>query len=349
MSSINTKTSLLSSSGPNPPLPFSLFSLLNHYRTTMERFLEANRVVESSLTKLRRPAARAMCLRDALLVSSTMSRAQEVASNVSSLSPSSSFSSPSTVKASRLLASMRAPEEDSAVSLLMETMPGACCGASFSRSSVISPLSKSSAAKEQVSHEDEVMEFISSNSVLSDILKEDEEPEMDTSQSSWPSSPLSDVSNTCTWSPWTKRKGAPELVPSLQLQTENEMTWPEERGLLSPPSPGKRHHAIAFPSNQSTSTPSPLAEDGDDYVKRFKSSEHLTPSFSPLGFSDSLLTPRTFSSTPLIAFMCGTEFTRSGPSGWPVSFSGLNQDKTDNSTRNHSSLSPSKLYSVLAY
>uniref|UniRef100_A0A1X7VBA3 SERTA domain-containing protein n=1 Tax=Amphimedon queenslandica TaxID=400682 RepID=A0A1X7VBA3_AMPQE len=311
----------------------------------MERFLEANRVVESSLTKLRRPAARAMCLRDALLVSSTMNRAQEVASNVCSLSPSSSFSSPSTVKASRLLASMRAPEEDSAVSLLMDTMPSTCSGTSSNRSSVASPLSLSSAAKEQVSQEDEVMEFISSNSVLSDILKEEEEPEMDISQSSWPSTPLSDVSNTCTWSPWTKRKSNTELVPSLQLQTENDMTWPEERGLLSPPSPGKRHHAIAFPSDHSTHTPSPLTEDGDDYVKRFKSSE---PSFS-LGFSDSLLTPRTFSSTPLITFMCGTEFTRSGPSGWPVSFSGLTQDKTDNSTRHQSSLSPSKLYSVLAY
>ena len=316
----------------------------------MESFLEANRVVESSLLKLRRPAARGMSLRDALLVSSAMSRAQEVASNLPSLSPSSSpFSSPSsssssTVKASRLLASMRAPEEDSAVSLLLtETVPAT---ERLNKSTAVaSPLSLSSnkeqAQEDAQTQEDEVMEFIS-NSVLSDILKEDETDMEVASSPSWTPSPLSDVSNTRSWSPWTKKRGSNgDGVTSLHLSEENGLSWPEET--LSPPSPGKRHHAIAFPSDLYSSPSS--SEDSGDVTKRFKSSDQsLSPSYS-LGFSDF---SRTFSTTPLITFMCGTEFTRSGTnSSWPASFSG-EQDKTELSGH-HNSLSPSKLYSVLAY
>lgn len=302
----------------------------------MESFLEANRIVESSLVKLNRSRQQGMPLRKALFVSNVMNRAQEVAKSAH-ISFMNSVETPS--RPSKLLASMKGSpliEEDTAVNLMD---PAEHRQTTKTPQSAISPVALT-AIKDQT-QDDEVMEFIS-NSVLSDILKDEEE--MDTGSSTacttpttnttW--SPLSDVSNT--WPSWTK--------PKLTLDK-----WqPEENcSASSPPSPGKRQHDIAFPTGHHEHTTLPL----NDISKRFKSCSEdplLSSSYSPplssmstmtVGFNNPFL-PLSPSSPLSCVFNSNSPFT--------LSWSTLFNQNSRSSTENSRTLSSSpNLYPVLAY
>ena len=313
----------------------------------MESFLEANRIVESSLAKLNQ--GREMPLRKALLVSNVINRAQECA-HLSFIN----CSTRTTRASSKLLASMQTPTqvEDTAVSLL--DIDAGHHRPSSHKPKPLSPmvLSHCSAPKEQ---EDEVMEFIS-NSVLSDILS-DSDSEMETSLSSqkvettlsrqWISSPttspLSDLSNTRDWPSWTK-----PISPSSIKLDRHWSTQDCSQDSSPPPSPGKRHHDIAFSGDQENLFNDLIGED----TKRFKAStsEHPYIWNSLPGFCD-YLSPRNLCSAPLITYMFGKGFaTPSDPNGsdWPV-FGSLDSNTTHRSEDHYVNTSPSKLFPVLAY
>lgn len=285
----------------------------------MESFLEANRIVESSLVKLNRFRSD-MPLRKALFVTNVMTRAQEVAecAHISFMNSSACPTRPS-----KLLASMRAGTEmveDTAVSLIETDARQSSCKSKTTVSPVA--LTHVSAVKEQ----DEVMDFIS-NSVLSDILN-DEDSDMEvippSKLSTW--SPLSDVSNTLEWPSWTK--------PSLKL---DHWVVSEDREPSSPPSPGKRQHNIAFPGNEhdNQSTVS------TDLRKRFKSSlpqDMHTLSSSSMGFCEYLYSRSDLS----CMFDSSKTFMATKDSSWPVS--GFSESRLESTI-----MSSSKLYPVLAY
>lgn len=302
----------------------------------MDSFLEANRVVESSLNKL--GGCRELPLRKALLVSNAMNRAQEVAESAQF----SLMSGPAGTarKSSRLLASMQSVE-DTAVSLLEADAAGHH-RPSLCRPKPISPMAlaaqSSPAAKEQ---EDEVMEFIS-NSVLSDILSESDS-DMETTTTAAMVSPLSpppskawtvpliDVTNSKGWPSWGK-------------------PWPaaEQPRDVSPPlSPGKRHHAIAFPGEEENDQNDNVQQ---DEIKRLKLSTLDTSNsniFNSLPGFCQYLSPRTLCTAPLITYMLGKGFNvPSNPheSDWPS----FGTSSLSNET-NYRNVSPSKFFPVLAY
>ena len=300
----------------------------------MERFFEANRVVESSLFKLNN-SSREMPLRKALLVSKAMNRAQEVA-DISLLNCGTSRSS------SKLLASMQSAsvEEDTLVEI--ESAGAHRPNSAFTRAKPISPmaLTQCSAVKEQ---EDDVMEFIS-NSVLSDILCDENMDDCVSSNSpscylspalptrQWTPSPLSDLSNK-DWPSWTTDSWSP-------LQKSHT------RDISSPPlSPGKRHRHTAFPCEEN------VDQSEQDDIKRLKLSETsaCTNIFSSLpGFCD-YLSPRLYTS-PLITYMFGrgldTSSNEHSISDWPSLF--VHADNSVDYSSNVSS-SSSNFFPVLAY
>jgi hypothetical protein len=303
-------------------LAFVLY--ISFQNITMDRFLEANRILESSLVKLK--GSRELPLRKALLVSNAISRAQDVAecAQLSFVNETGS-----TRRSSRLLASMQSTDKDDTAVLEMDSVhlrpPSA-------RQIPVSPmaLTRCSAAKEQ---DDEVMEFIS-NSVLSDILTESDSemeafPELSPANK-WAPSSLNSLSTSKDWPSWTSS--------ATKLSKCNS----SEPGLVSPPpSPGKRQHDVAFPGDYHST----LNEQDD--TKRLKLTTSCdSNSLSLPGFCE-YLSPCTLCSAPLITYMFGKGFAiPSSPdqNDWPV-FDNINSTPSTD----FGNVSPSKLFPVLAY
>ena len=284
----------------------------------MEGFLEANRIVETSLEKLGRVSKGSeMSLRKALLVSKTLCRAQTTAETVqNSLMTTDLQLSRSS---SKLLASMQ-----SAVSFEEDTAVSHSDLQSRSNQKVKhQPVSPIVTSTNQLTHEakdkeDDVMEYIS-KSVLSNIFTEDDMECSVNDDSSWVGSSVG-VDSSSHWSP---------LVQTM-----------DSRDTSPPPSPIKRQHNVAFPAKDE-----PFSSIVFEDSKRFK--------FSSPGISNSLpgfcdhLSPKNLCSAPLITYMFGKGFgVPSNPleMDWPRSHS-------DNLSSNSDlySVSPSKLLPVLAY
>lgn len=236
----------------------------------MDSFLEANRLVESSLAKLKRDK---LPLRKALFVSNVMDKAQKVATSVHISYLSDSIDTTSTGTPSKLLATMRENNyNEMAVEAALISSPRHSPPSSHKQS--VSPVALTSINKD-TTQDDEVMEFIS-NTVLSDILN-DEEIDMEVTvpckrPSSW--SPLSDVSNI-HWPSWT-----------LDSQ--------EVTSLCSPPSPIKRQHNIAFPCNDVHYSTNTGSEDFSDVTKRFKTDPLLSNTSTANPFISSPLSSWSF-------------------------------------------------------
>ena len=328
---------------------FPLLYITHAFDSTMESFLEANRVVEVSLNKFSRVSKRQeMPLRKALLISKAMNKAQEAAESAHTCF----INSVSTSRcSSRLLASMQssADIEDTAVSM---TDPG------LLRPATNKPRQPSPVATAQRSvtvREEDVMDMetvdietvISANSVLSDILGSGEE---DAAMEVTPA-PLGDLSNSRDWSATWPEVAAGQPVKPLPLGTDRR--WTAERTSPSPPpSPGKRHHSVAFPSI-ATSSSSLFDFTGED-PKRFKPSfpENTSPASLPGLYG--CLSPRNLCSAPLITYMFGRGFnTPSDPSesDWPATHTTTLTTNFELFDSHHFSqtLSPQKLCPILAY
>lgn len=299
----------------------------------MEGFLEANRVVEVSLSKLAKSNTE-LPLRKALLISKVMNTAQEAAESAHMSLVRSTTSRCS----SKLLANMQARTvaEDVAVRELDmgHVRPW------NSKPRTVSPMVTSQASARTNSDDMDFESVIYNNSVLSDILSSNEN-DMDitrqtslppqvvepSSTSTWESSgPLADVSNIRDWSCWFPESHA----------VSDQRSSP-------PPSPGKRHHSSAFPSSSQGSMPALFAFEVD--TKRFKPSPpEGTPVEALPGFCE-YLSPKNLCSAPLITYMFGKGFhSPSDPSisDWP-SFNTQEESNSADDMWGHLLVSPSKL------
>ena len=304
----------------------------------MESFLEANRVVEVSLNKFSHVSKGCeLPLRKALLISRAMNKAQEVAESAHT----SFLNSVSTTRcSSRLLASMQssADVEDTAVHELDPSLVRPC-----NKPRLPSPVAMAHCSRSAAAKDDDMMDMetvISANSVLSDILSSNAEVDSDMDVSS----PLQDLSNSRDWSAtWP----AAPAVKQLPLGTDTR--WTTEKSSSSPPpSPGKRHHSVAFPTIESAFASS-LFEFTEDDAKRFKPS--LPDNNSSLPGLYGCLSPRNLCSAPLITYMFGRGFnTPSNPSesDWPsATHQAMEREHLD--LFNQTLSSPSKLCPILAY
>ena len=320
-----------------------LFVLGKRVYLKMDGFLEANRVMEVSLTKLNGiHKSGDLPLRKTLLISKVLNKAQDVATSAHfSILRSSSVS---TTSSSKLLASISQDRSDSE-----ETLPTGPARPARGLSRQQSPIA--SAALASSKYDDESMDFENVSSVLSDILDIEmaptaiscEEPIQEAtifandvlaSQDGGRAakrSKLLDVSNTTEVSNWSSSTWQFELNSELRScwQWNSEQ---EERSLTA--SPGKREHKVAFPFDQENSI---FWDSGLEEVKRFKPSP---PEGCPLeslpGFCG-YLSPKNLQSAPLITYMFGKGFADPDSSSqqcdWPeLSLVGSN-GATD--TENH--------------
>ena len=275
----------------------------------MDGFLEANRVMEVSLTKLNGiHKSGDLPLRKTLLISKVLNKAQDVATSAHfSILRSSSVSTTST---SKLLASISQDRSDSE-----ESLPTGPARPARGLSRQQSPIA--SAALASPKYDDESMDFENVSSVLSDILDIEmapaaiscEEPPSQEAhvfasdvldgERAAKRSKLLDVSNTsevCNWSSSTWQ---------FELNTELRNCWQwnsgEERSLTA--SPGKREHKVAFPYDQENTI---FWDSGLEETKRFKP---CPPEGCPLeslpGFCG-YLSPQNSHSAPLLTYMFGS-------------------------------------------
>ena len=317
----------------------------------MDGFLEANRVLEVSLSKLNTfHKGGDLPLRKTLLISKVLNRAQDVATSAHF----SFISTPSTSRSSsKLLASISKKVEDPSV------YESDCLPVGLPRPAKQqqrqSPIASRTVTKQE---DEEPMDFENVNSVLSDILSSDSDIEVDSestaaseaevphfeeSSRSQPtsnknkqiSSPskksrlLGDISNTSDstsgWNAWQFEKNS-----NLKFTTQWTTTpFQTESTSCSPPaSPLKRNHNAAFPFEKENYWWTTI-----DDTKRFKPS---LPEESPLeslpGFCG-YLSPRNLQTAPLITIMFGKGFTlpsESTSSDWPSSFSDHELGFTEN-------------------
>ena len=328
----------------------------------MEGFLEANRLVEVSLSKLGTiHRSGDLPLRKTLLISKVLNRAQDLATSTH-LTLVSSPVTTTPRSSSKLLASISKKVEYTSESDCLLTVPP--------RPVLKPPRQQSPIASRTVTRpeEDEPMDFESVSSVLSDILNDNESPAVsemaESPRSEIPARShhanknekikhLGDISNTTKgWDSW-----------QFDLNTDfTNAAWSTEPECLrSPPvSPGKRNHSEAFPFEKENST---IFLDGLDDSKRFKPSP---PEGCPLeslpGFCG-YLSPKNLQSAPLLTYMFGKGFALpSNPttSDWPSHFTisheselGLkeivNQSFTQNHFPNSIQTSPVKFNAILAF
>lgn len=241
----------------------------------MDGFLEANRVMEVSLTKLKGiHKSGDLPLRKTLLVSKVLNRAQDVATSAHfSILRSSNIS---TTSSSKLLASISQYNNDSE-----ETLPtGPARPARGLRQQ--SPIASAALASSKYD-DDDSMDFENVSSVLSDILDMEmapaaiscEEPvqEANTFASAGSQdgvratkrSKLLDVSNTTETNNWSNSTWQFELNTELR----NCWQWNSGEDLSLTVSSGKRDHQVAFPLDQENVV---FWDSGIEEAKRFKPS-----------------------------------------------------------------------------
>jgi hypothetical protein len=294
----------------------------------MEGFLEANRIVEVSLTKLTSIHKTGdLPLRKTLLISKVLNKAQEVATSAH-LSLIRSPPSNST-RSSKLLASISRDNEQytSDESRLLPRSVKL-------QSRQTSPIASANNVRHepfQVS-EEESMDFGSVSSVLSDIMSDGES--YSTSSSSfvdlWKDKPqstskksvklLEDISNSNTSSSsfWSMPNSW-QFEFNCELNNHWQQSAPSGENKEScslKASSGKRNHHDAFPFNKENSI---WGLSDVEESKRFKPS---LPEGCPLeslpGFCG-YLSPKNLQSAPLITYMFGNGFAQ--PSN-PESYSG---------------------------
>ena len=278
----------------------------------MDGFLEANRVMEVSLTKLNGiHKSGDLPLRKTLLISKVLNKAQDLATSAHfSILRSSSAS---TTSSSKLLASISQDRSNSEETL--PTGPARLPARGLRQQSPIA-----SAALASSSNDEDSMDFENVSSVLSDILDMEMAPtaisceesvrEVDTFASEVSQdggraskrSKLLDVSNTPEVNNWSSSSW------QFELNSELRSCWQwtnSENDLSLTVSPGKREHDIAFPFDQENSI---FWDNGLEEAKRFKPSP---PEGCPLeslpGFCG-YLSPKNLQSAPLITYMFGKGF-----------------------------------------
>lgn len=332
----------------------------------MEGFLEANRVVEVSLSKLNNiHRSGDLPLRKTLLISKVLNRAQDIATSAHL----TFLDGPSTPRSSsKLLASISKKAEDTSESDCLPS--GLISRPARQQQRQQSPIVSCSIAR---SEDEEPMDFENVSSVLSDILNdgpaaveaenpcsekatESRAPSHKNEEVSSPkrSKQLGDISNTMEWSSWRFDFSTDLKNHTTQVQWSSETS----SSSLSPPSsPGKRHHYEAFPFDKENSS----LFDGLEDSKRFKPSP---PEGCPLeslpGFCG-YLSPKNLQSAPLITYMFGNGFTLpSDPtsSDWPACFSQqleleltdrMNESFLENHFPSSIQTSPVKFNPILAF
>lgn len=284
----------------------------------MDGFLEANRVMEVSLTKLNGiHKSGDLPLRKTLLISKVLNRAQDVATSAHfSILRSSSVS---TTSSSKLLASISQDRSGSEETL--PTGPARLPARGGLRRQ--SPIA--SAALASSKYDDDSMDFENVSSVLSDILDmemapaaiscDEEEPvqeEVNTFASEGSQyggraakrSKLLDVSNsTETNNNWSTSTWQFELNTELR----NCWKWTSgEEDLSLTVSPGKREHKVAFPFDQENSL---FWDSGLEESKRFKPSPPEGCPLESLPGYCGCLSPKNLQSAPLVSYMFGKGYS----------------------------------------
>ena len=315
----------------------------------MDGFLEANRVMEVSLSKLNSfHRSGDLPLRKTLLISKVLNRAQDVATSAHL----SFINKPSTSRSSsKLLASISKKVEDSSV-YESDCLPVGPCRPAKQQQRRQSPIASCTVTKQ----DEEPMDFENVNSVLSDILSSDSEmesaaaPELESprfeevsrtqsasnknelTNSSKRSKLLGDISNTL---------GSTNDLDSWQFEQnsnlKNTTQWSTtslSKSTTPPVSPGKRNHNAAFPFEQEN-----YWWESTDDTKRFKPSP---PAGCPLeslpGFCG-YLSPKNLQTAPLITIMFGKGFAQPSEStlgDWPSSFSDCDSELGFMENVNHS-------------
>lgn len=306
----------------------------------MEGFLEANRIVEVSLTKLNSIHKTGdLPLRKTLLISKVLNTAQEVATSAHL----SFIKSPPTnsTRSSKLLASISQDSDES-------RLPTSLARPVKLQSRQTSPIASATLMRQEpLQVTEEPMDFVNVSSVLSDILGESEtssppvtkEPlksslliSSDMKKNTKRSKLLDNVSKSNTTSLWS----AWQFDLNSEMKNQWQLSTPISDNETSncPKSPGKRNHQDAFPlyDKENCFSWNQLVA---DEPKRFKPS---TPEGCPLeslpGFCG-YLSPKNLQSAPLITYMFGSGFAQpsnpdlSSSDGWPTLASDYQQEISD--------------------
>ncbi len=275
----------------------------------MEGFLEANRVVEVSLTKLKSiHKSGDLPLRRTLLVSKALNNAQQVATSAHL----SFLRSPPKTSSSKLLASISQDKEQLSSDESRDWHRPV--RTLWKRTS---PIASAAFARREPVQEEEPMDFV--NSVLENVLSE-----TSGAQAKGPSpkrsllssdtkklkrtNPFDNLTTNTAWSTW---------------QFDSSTSWSDHSDSVM--SPGKRDHIAAFPPSDKENFVPTWSQVWPEESKRFKPS---TPAGCPVeslpGF-DSYLSPRNLQSAPLITYMLGggsafgQQSSSSFENGWPKS------------------------------
>lgn len=256
----------------------------------MEGFLEANQVVEISLSKLATTRVSGdLPLRKTLLVTKVFNKAQDMATSVQDCLLSSPHTN-SNRCTSKLLASFGHNQSN------IDDLP-----ASHHRmpkpSRQQSPIAVEChqdvhLVAEQLQSGEEPMDFHSVTSFLGDILDSDNG---DTQPSNSQQTVLEDVSNLRT------------------LPLDN---WFDEADAIGPVSPGKRNYQQAFPFS-SQSLPQGNLED----MKRFKSCSEVASPLDSLPSFCGYLSSQNLQTAPFITYMFGRGFSHPDSDtcdDWPI-------------------------------
>lgn len=271
----------------------------------MEGFLEANRVVEVSLTKLKNiHKSGDLPLRRTLLVSKALNKAQEVATSAHL----SFLRSPPKTSSSKLLASISQDKEQLSSNESRDSRRPV--RTLWKRTS---PIASAAFARREPVQEVEPMDCV--NSVVDNVLSE-----TNSALSKGPSPKRSLLSSDT--------KKLKRTNPFDNMNTNSAAPWSTWQFDLSSPaadllSPGKRNHVAAFPPSDKENFVPSWSQVWPEETKRFKPS---TPESCPIeslpGF-DGYLSPRNLQSAPLITYMLGGGAFGQKPSsfenGWPNS------------------------------
>lgn len=308
----------------------------------MEGFLEANRVLEVSLTKLNSiHKSGDLPLRRTLLISKVLNTAQEVAT-----SAHLSFirSPPSTLtRSSKLLASISQDSEH-----LSSDESRLLAGPTRPVRTQTSPIASAVSARQEPSRvsEEDPMDFMNVSSVLSNVLSDNEaimsQPKESLVRSLLSSDPkrtkpFQNVTNREAWSSWQF-----DLNSDLKNNWQESTTHDNDSASLK--IPGKRNHKVAFPPTDKENSLL-WNQVWPEETKRFKpSTPEGCPEESLPGFCG-YLSPRNLQSAPLITYMFGSAFTQpsSFQSDWPQTDSDCDQSE------NHLNFSYSASSPILAY
>jgi len=266
----------------------------------MDGFLEANRVVELSLSKLATiKRSGDLPLRRTLLVSGVLNRAQDVATSAQESLLISSHTSPSRCS-SKLVANFS--HSQSNIDGLPAT-PRSLRPLSREESPIARPGPCPHFGSLALESDDESMDFENVNSFLGDILQE-VDADNDFSQNMDQHNILEDISNKVSnWSESTEGFGS--------------------GGLARPVSPGKRNYQQAFSFMSTDGCQGFPQEEPLEDLKRFKSSTPEATSLESVPGFCSYLSSKNLQTVPFITYMFGRGFTHPSDPGsvacdWPA-------------------------------